>query len=286
LYSGATLVTSPADDITTVRIGVGRDSVASRLREVWRSRELLLFLAWRDVSVRYKQTALGVGWAIFQPVLAAAVMTLVFGVLAHVPSESVPYLVFAFCGLLPWQLFSSAFSGAANSLVSNEHIVTKVYFPRLVLPLAAALAALVDFVFALPVFFVLLAWYRVVPTPAICLLPIFVLLALMSALAMGVGLAAVNVRYRDVRHVLPFLTQIWMLATPIVYPASLIPSRWRAWLGINPVAGVVEGFRWSVIGRGAFPLPLLAISTTVATLLLVISVTYFVRAERAFADIA
>jgi lipopolysaccharide transport system permease protein len=258
----------------------------SRLAEVWGSRELLLFLAWRDVAVRYKQTALGIGWAILQPVLAAAVMTLVFGVLARVPSETVPYPVFAFCGFLAWQLFASAFSGAANSLVSNERIMTKVYFPRLVLPVAAALAALVDFAFALPVFLVVMAWYGLSPTPAIWLLPAFVLLAMVSALATGVGLAAVNVRYRDVRHILPFLTQIWMLATPIVYPANLIPSRWRPWLGINPVAGVVEGFRWSLIGRGDPPLNLLAISMTVTALLLVVSLAYFVHAERTFADVA
>lgn len=269
-----------------MRIGVGRDSIPTRLRELWASRELLLFLAWRDVAVRYKQTALGVSWAILQPVLAAAVMTLVFGVLARVPSGPVPYPVFAFCGYLPWQLFAAAFNGAANSLVSNERIMTKVYFPRLILPIAAALAALVDFLFALPVLVVLMAWYGLSPTFAIVLLPLLALLALIVALAAGIPLAALNIRYRDVRHALPFLTQIWMFATPIVYPASLIPSRWRPWLGLNPVAGVVEGFRWSLIGRGDPPLLLLAISIGVATLVLAAGVVYFVNAERSFADVA
>ncbi len=268
-----------------MRIGCGRGTVAARLHEVWASRELLLFLTWRDVTVRYKQTALGASWALLQPALATAVMTLVFGVLARVPSDSVPYPVFAFGGLLAWQLFASAFAGSANSLISNERLMTKVYFPRLVLPLSAALAALVDFAFALPVFIVLMAWYGQAPAASLWLLPMFVLLILLTALATGIGLAAVNIRYRDVRHALPFLTQIWMLATPIVYPVSLVPPRWRPWMGINPLAGVVEGFRWSLLGRGDPPLQLIAVSTAVATALLVLGLAYFVRAEHGFADV-
>jgi lipopolysaccharide transport system permease protein len=279
------LDSSQEEDRPIVRIGPGQGAILSRLREVWSSRELLLFLAWRDVTVRYKQTALGVGWAVLQPILATGVLTLVFGFLARVPSDSVPYPVFAFCGLLPWQLCASAFTGAANSLVSNERLLTKVYFPRLILPVAAALAALVDFAFAFPVFLVLMAWYGLTPAAGLWLLPVFVLLTLLTALAFGIGLAAVNIRYRDVRHALPFLTQIWMLATPIVYPASLVPARWRPWLGLNPLAGVVEGFRWSVLGQGSPPLALIVVSTTVALVFLIIGVAYFAHAERSFADV-
>jgi len=286
LYPDLALEHSGEGEPTVVYIGSGRDTVLSRLSEVWASRELVFFLAWRDVTVRYKQTALGIAWAVLQPVLATAVLTLVFGVLARVPSDALPYPVFALCGLLPWQLFAAAFSGSANSLVSNERLMTKVYFPRLIMPISAGFAAIVDFAFGLPIVLVIMAWYGLTPGRSLWLLPIFVLLALLTALATGIGLAAVNIRYRDVRHALPFLTQIWMLATPIVYPTSLVPARWRPWMGLNPLAGVVEGFRWSLLGQGSPPLNLVAVSTAVALVLLTLGLAYFVRAEQGFADVA
>jgi lipopolysaccharide transport system permease protein len=270
-----------------VLIGAERAGILPQLSEVWRSRELLLFFVWRDVTVRYKQTALGVSWAVLQPLLAMTVMTVVFGFLARVPSGNVPYPVFALCGILPWQLCASAFNGASNSLLSNERLITKVYFPRLILPIAAALAALVDLILALPILLAVMAWYRLAPGAGLWHLPAFILLVLLTALSLGIGLAAVNVRYRDVRHVLPFLTQIWMLATPVIYPSTLVPPRWRGWLGLNPLAGSVEGFRWCLLGgSGPPPWSMVATAAVVVLALLAVSLAYFVRAEPTFADVA
>ena len=252
---------------------------------MWDYRELLLFLTWRDVSVRYRQTALGAAWAVLQPVLTMAVFSVFFGRLARMPSDGLPYPIFAFCGLLPWQLFAYALASSAGSLVANERLVTKVYFPRLVVPVASVLAGLVDFAIAFAVLLGLMVYYGVAPTPAIWTLPLFLLLALLAAFAVGLGLSALNVRFRDVRHTLPFLTQFWLFATPIAYPASLVPERWRPLYGLNPMAGVVEGFRWALLGRGEAPGPMLAVSSLVVLLGLWASVLYFLRVERTFADV-
>jgi lipopolysaccharide transport system permease protein len=233
-----------AQEPTLLRIHPGQGSVASRLSEVWAYRELFSFFTWRDIQVRYRQTALGVAWAVIQPVLTMVVFSVFLGALARVPSDGVPYPVFAFCGLVPWQLFAYALGASASSLVSNERLVSKVYFPRLVLPLSAVLAGLVDFVTALAALLVLMRLYGRWPSWAIVTLPLFTLLAVGTAIAVGLGLSALSVRYRDVRHALPFLTQFWLFATPIAYPSSLLPERLRPLYGLNPMAGVIQ----SIVG--------------------------------------
>ena len=256
-----------------------------RLVEAWNYRELLMFLAWRDVTVRYKQTALGVLWAILQPVLTMGIFALIFGRLAAVPTDGVPYPLFAFCGLLPWQLFSFALGASANSLVVNERLVTKVYFPRIVLPLASVVAGLVDFALAFVFLVGLMYYYGVTLTAAILTLPLFVLMTVVAATSVGILLSAVNVQFRDVKHALPFLTQIWMLATPIAYPTSLFPEHWRPLFALNPMVGVVEGFRWCLLGRTEWPGTVLLISAVILLLGTVLSISYFLRVERSFADV-
>lgn len=256
-----------------------------RLVEAWTYRELLMFLAWRDVAVRYKQTALGVSWAVLQPVLTMAIFTLIFGRLAAVPTDGVPYPLFAFCGLLPWQLFSFALGASANSLVANERLVTKVYFPRIVIPLASVIAGLVDFAIAFVLLMGLMYYYAVPISATILALPVLVLAAVAAATAVGILLSAVNVRFRDVKHALPFLTQIWMLATPIAYSTSLFPERWRPLFALNPMVGVVEGFRWSLLGHTEATGTVFLVSGAILLLGMAFSVSYFLRVERSFADL-
>jgi lipopolysaccharide transport system permease protein len=272
-------------ELPTIRIRPSAGRLLPRLREAWEYRELLLFLTWRDVSVRYKQTALGAAWAVLQPVLTMLVFSVFFGKLAKVPSDGMPYPVFAFCGLLPWQLFSYALTTSASSLVANERLVSKVYFPRLIIPVSSVLAGLVDFAIAFVVLLGLMWYYGIAPTGAVVLVPLFVLLALGAAVGVGLGLSALNVRYRDVRYALPFLTQFWMFATPIAYPASLVPPQWRALYGLNPMAGVVEAFRWALLGGPQPPGAMLLVSSAVVVLGLVASLLYFNRVERSFADV-
>ena len=255
------------------------------LRDLWDYRELLYFLVWRDVKVRYKQTALGALWAILQPTMTMVVFSIFFGRLAKIPSDGVPYPVFAFTALLPWQLFAYALSESSNSLVGSQNLITKVYFPRLVIPIAGVLAGLVDFAIAFLVLLTLMWYYGIAPTAAIALLPLFVLLAIVTALSVGLWLAALNVKYRDVRYTLPFLTQLWMFATPVAYPSSLVPERWRALLGLNPMAGVVEGFRWALLGKAHQPGPLLIVSICAVIVLLIGGLMYFRKTEATFADV-
>lgn len=273
-----------ADAAPLVRICASEDRLAPRLADLWSHRELLYFLTWRDIKIRYKQTLLGAAWAVLQPTLTMAVFALFFGRLARIPSDGIPYPVFAFCALLPWQLFAHALSSSANSLVTNERLVTKVYFPRLVLPIASVMSGLVDFGIAFLALLVLMAYYGMAPTSAVWALPLLVLMAVTAAVAVGLGLSALNVRFRDVRHVLPFLTQFWMFATPIAYPASLVPEAWRPIYGLNPMSGVVEGFRWALLGRDA-PGPMLLVSAVVVVAGLALSTHYFLRVERSFADV-
>lgn len=254
-------------------------------RELWAARELLGFLVWRDVKVRYKQTALGVAWAVLQPLLAMIIFSIFFGRLAKMPSDGIPYPVFAYCGLLPWQLFAHALTESGNSLVTNERLITKVYFPRVVIPLAAVLAGVVDFVIAFMLLLGMMVAFHVVPGTAVVTLPCFMLLAVVTALAAGLWLSALNVRYRDVRYTIPFLTQFWLFATPVVYPSSLVPEAWRPLLGLNPMAGVVEGFRWALLGTPEAPWALLAVSAIVSVALLLGGLVYFRRVERLFADV-
>jgi lipopolysaccharide transport system permease protein len=256
-----------------------------RLAELWSYRELLFFLVWRDLKARYKQTSLGVAWAILQPVLTMVVFSVFFGRLAGVPSEGVPYPVFTYAALLPFQLFSYALTESGNSLVTNRELLTKVFFPRLLIPLSTVLAGLVDFALAFLVLLGMMAYYGIVPTAAVFFLPAFVALACVTALAAGLWLSALNVQYRDVRYTLPFLAQFWLVATPIAYPASLVPEQWRALYGLNPMVGVVEGFRWALLGRGEALDPSVMVSVAVVLLLLVGGLFYFRRMERSFADI-
>jgi lipopolysaccharide transport system permease protein len=255
------------------------------LRELWDYRELLYFLTWRDVKVRYKQTALGAAWAIIQPLFMMLVFSLFFGRLAKIPSDGIPYPIFTFCALLPWQLFAHALTESSNSLVANERLITKVYFPRLVVPIAAVLGGLVDFAVAFAILLVMMLYYGIVPTWAIVTLPGFILLAVMTALGVGLWLSALNVKYRDVRYTINFLIQFWLFATPVAYPSSLVPEKWRALYGLNPMAGVVEGFRWALLGKQQAPGAMLWVSVAVVILILIGGLYYFRRMEQEFADV-
>ncbi|NQU10868.1 ABC transporter permease [bacterium] len=272
---------------TPIRIEPSRGWQFVRWRDLWAFRELLWILIWRDLKVRYKQTVLGAAWAILQPFLTMVVFSIFFGHLAgldkKVPGD-LPYPVWAFAALLPWQLFAYALTESGNSLVVNRQLITKVYFPRLVIPLSAVLAGLVDFAIAFVFLAGMMAWYGIVPTAAVLTLPLFLLLAVATALAIGLWLSALNVEYRDVRYTIPFLTQFWLFLTPIAYPSSLIPEALRPVYGLNPMAGVVEGFRWALLGTPA-PGSLLWVSVGVVVLLLVGGLAYFRRMERNFADV-
>ena len=256
-----------------------------KLGEVWEYRELLYFLVWRDVKVRYKQTALGVLWVVLQPLVTTLIFTVVFGNLAKIPSGNLPYPLFAFAALLPWNYFAGALTRAGTSLVNNANLITKIYFPRLIIPLAGVINGLVDFGISLIVLVALMIYYGVVPNAAVLLLPFFLLMAIGTALGVSLWLAALGVQYRDVNYLLPFLSQVWMYATPVVYPASLFPERWRPLLGLNPMAGVVEGFRWALTGSGDAPGPLLLVSVGIIVVLLVSGLVFFRNTERTFADV-
>jgi len=258
---------------------------ALELGELWRHRELLWFLAWRDIKLRYKQTALGVGWAVLQPLLTMIVFWVIFGRLAGLSSDGFPYPVFVLCALLPWQLFSYALTQSSNSVVAEQRLVTKVYFPRLILPLASVLSGLVDFLITLVLLIAFMLANKVYPAWTIVTIPLFALLALATALSVGVWLSALTVKYRDVRYTLPFLTQFWMFASPVAYSSSLIPEEWRALYGLNPMAGVIEGFRWALLGSAECSWGTLAVSTLTVTMLIVSGFYYFRRMERAFADV-
>jgi len=258
---------------------------AAGLKELWEYRELLYFLTWRDIKVRYKQTVLGAAWAIIQPFFMMVVFSLFFGYLAKVPSDGIPYPIFAYCALLPWQLFAHALTESSNSLVANERLITKVYFPRLVVPISAVLGGLLDFAIAFVILLLMMAYYGVRPTWAIVTLPAFLLLAMLTALGVGLWLSALNVKYRDVRYTITFLIQFWLFATPVAYSASIVPARWRALYGLNPMAGVVEGFRWALLGKSTGPGALLAVSVTVVILILIGGLYYFRRMEAEFADV-
>jgi homopolymeric O-antigen transport system permease protein len=254
------------------------------LRELWTYRELVYFLTWRDVKVRYKQTAIGIAWAVLQPLAMMVVFTLLFGKLAKVPSGGVPYPLFALAALLPWQLFSRTILDSTNSLVTNQQLLARVYFPRISLPLATTLAAAVDFAVATGLLAIFMVVYRVGPTPAVVWLPAFVLLLLITALGAGFWLSALNVEYRDVMYVVPFLNQIWFFLTPVVYPSGWVPAQWRVLYGLNPMTGVVEGFRWALLGVGEGPSPMLAVSVLVATAFFISGIIWFRQRERTFVD--
>jgi lipopolysaccharide transport system permease protein len=266
------------------RITPVRGWTSLRLGELWEYRELVYFFTWRDLKVRYKQTVLGVLWAILQPVLLMLVFTLFFGRLARMPSDGVPYPLFAYCGLVLWTFLATAVTQASNSLVQNASLITKVYFPRMMVPLGAVLAGLVDVVMPLLALLGLMGWYGVAPTARLALVPLLVLLTLVTAAGVGLWLSALNVQFRDVRYAVPFAVQLWFFLTPVVYPGSLLPDRWRALYALNPMSSAVEGMRWAVAGAPGPDGTMVAVSVAVAAALLVGGALHFRRLERTFAD--
>lgn len=274
-----------AEERPVVVIRPTRGWTALRLGELWKYRELLYFLVWRDVKVRYKQTMLGAAWAVLQPLLTMMIFTLLFSKLAKVPSEGVPYPIFAYCALVPWTLFAFALAQSGNSLINSQNLVTKVYFSRLVIPIAPVLVGLVDFSIAFVLLLGMMAYYGVRPGIAIVTLPLFLLLAIAAALGVGLWLSALNVEYRDVKHTIPFLTQFWLFASPIAYPSSAVPAKWRVLYGLNPIAGVVEGFRWALLGTHRPSVPMLLASSAMVALLIFSGLVYFRRVEKTFADV-
>ncbi len=257
---------------------------ALELGDIWKYRELLFFLTWRELKVRYQQTLLGAAWAVIQPLMQMVVFTFIFGGIARMTSEGIPYPIFSYTALLPWGLFSKSLTDAGRSMVMNRNMITKIYFPRLIIPMASVFSGLVDFAVAFVILIGLMFYYHITPTSAIWLLPLFMLLAIVAALGVGLWLSAMNVQYRDVGHVLPFLTQFWMFVTPVIYPASRIPAKWQLLYSLNPMTGVVEGFRWALLGSSGAPTSMMAVSAAISILLLIGGLFYFRRMERTFAD--
>lgn len=270
---------------THISIVPARGWAALDLNEIWKYRELLYFLTWRDIKIRYKQTALGAGWAILQPVLTMVIFTVIFGYLADLPSEGFPYPIFTYTALLPWQLFAFSLTTSSNSLVGNQNLISKVYFPRLIVPISSVTAGIADFCFSFLVLLGMMLFYKMHFTWKLFTLPLFLILALLSAIAVGLWLSALNVKYRDIRYVVPFLTQFWMYATPVAYSISLIPEKWLWLYSLNPMVSVVEGFRWAILGDSSLNPQSMAISTIMVFILLVSGLFYFKRMEAEFADI-
>jgi lipopolysaccharide transport system permease protein len=263
----------------------GRGPVPLRLYEVWQYRELLYFLTWRDIKVRYKQTVLGAAWAIIQPFFTMVVFSLFFGKLAGVPSDGIPYPIFSYAALVPWTFFAYGLNQSANSLVSSANLLQKVYFPRLVIPLSSIISGAVDFLLAFIILILMMLFYNMVPTLKVLWLPLLLLLTMVTALGVGLWLSVLNVEYRDIRYAVPFITQFWLFATPIAYPSSLLPDPWRTLYGINPMAGVVEGFRWALLGTRTAPGPIIIVSSLASLAILVGGACYFRRMEKTFADV-
>jgi lipopolysaccharide transport system permease protein len=273
------------DKVQFLRIQPTKGWVSLRLRELWDYRELFYFLVWRDIKVRYKQTALGMAWAIVQPIFTVVIFSVFFGRLAKIPSDGIPYPLFSFAALVPWTFFSYGLNQSSNSLVGSANLITKVYFPRLAVPIASIVAGTVDFLLAFVVLIAMMVYYRVPPTTNIMFLPLFFLLAVVTSLGVGLWLSALNVKFRDVRLMLPFLVQLWMFATPIAYPSSLLHGSWKNIYGLNPMVGVVEGFRWALLGVKSPPGTMVYVSAVIAALLLTSGVMYFRRMEKTFADL-
>jgi len=281
----ATAITQAATTRTPVHIAPSRQLLTLRLREVWAYRELLYFFVWRDIKIRYKQTVIGAAWALLQPFVTMLVFTLFFGRLAKLPTNGLPYPIFYYCALLPWTYFATSLQNATNVIVEQQRLVTKVYFPRLVLPISAVVSGLVDFAIAFGILVALMAYYHISPTKSVLLLPAFLLLALVTALGFGLWLSALNAIYRDVRYILPFLIQFWMFASPVAYSTSLVPEHWRWAYGLNPMAGVIEGFRWALTGTGLAPAPFCLASGCGVALVLLGGLFYFRRMEGSIVDV-
>lgn len=274
-----------ANPMPVVRITARRGWMALDLGELWSYRELLYFFVWRDIKVRYKQTAIGAAWAVLQPLMTMVVFSLFFGVLAKIPSQGLPYPVFYYCALLPWTYFATAMQSATNIVVDQQRVITKVYFPRVVLPIASVLSGLVDFAVAFVFFLAMMAYYRILPGAAALWLPVFTLLAVLTALGVGLWLSAMNALYRDVRYIVPFLVQFWMFGSPVAYPSSLVPAKWRWLYGLNPMTGVIEGFRWALTGHGVPPGPMLAASAAAVVALVLSGLVYYHAMEGTIADV-
>lgn len=255
------------------------------LKAIWEYRELLYFLVWRDLKVRYRQTVIGIGWVVLQPLMTMAIFTAVFGTFAKIPSDGLPYPIFAYSALLPWNLFASSLTRGGESVVGNAQLISKIYFPRLLLPLSGLLSPLLDFAISFVILVIMMIWFGTLPTWGVLALPFFLLLALLTALAVGLWLSALNVRYRDVGHTIPFLIQLWMFASPIAYPVSLVPEKWRMLYSLNPMVGVIEGFRWALLGKESPDFGVITISSVMVLALLLPGIVYFKYTERTFADV-
>jgi lipopolysaccharide transport system permease protein len=279
-----TQIDSPEIDPNHIHIEPSSTWLKVPLKDLWRYRELLYFLTWRDIKIRYRQTALGAAWAVLQPFLTMVVFSIFFGRLGNIPSDGIPYPIFSYAALLPWQYFQSSLAISANSLVGNANLITKVYFPRLIIPISATFSGLVDFAIAFSILILLMIYFQIQPTLGVLLLPVFLLLALITALGVSLWLSALNVKYRDVRYVVPFLTQFWFFATPVAYPSSMLDEPWRTLYGLNPMVGVVEGFRWALLDSNP-PGPMLILSAVISILLLISGLLYFNRMEKTFADV-
>jgi lipopolysaccharide transport system permease protein len=275
---------NPNPEAHTLRIQPSRGWVSLKLKDLWEYRELLYFLIWRDIKVRYKQTALGAAWAIIQPFFTMVVFSLFFGRLAKVPSDGIPYPVFSYAALVPWTFFAHGLAQSSDSLVGSANLIRKVYFPRLVIPIGTVCAGVVDFSLAFVMLLMMMGYFHIVPTANVIWLPLLLLLALSAALGVGLWLSALNVKYRDVRYVVPFITQFWMFATPIAYPSSLLEEPWRTIYGLNPMVGVVEGFRWALLGTTTAPGPIVLVSALASAGILIGGAFYFRRMEKTFAD--
>lgn len=274
-----------AQALRVLRIEPSMGWVSLKLNELWEYRELLYFLTWRNIKVRYTQTVLGIGWAVIQPLFTMVVFSLFFGRLAKMPSDGLPYPVFAYAALVPWTFFANALNQSSNSLVGNSSLITKVYFPRLVIPLSSVMSGVVDFLLAFTLLVGMMAYFHMVPSYRVAWIPLFFAIAWITALGVGLWSSALNAQFRDVAHIIPFLSQIWMYATPIAYPSSLLHEPWRTIFAINPMVGVVEGFRWALLGTKIAPGPMIMVSTAIALVLFVGGAFYFRRMEKNFADI-
>jgi lipopolysaccharide transport system permease protein len=271
--------------VRVIRIEPPRSWVALRLRDLWEYRELLYFLVWRDLKVRYKQSIIGIGWVVIQPLFTMLIFTVIFGKFARIPSDGLPYPIFAFSGLLPWNYFASSLNRSIMSVVGDAHLISKVYFPRLILPLVGTVTGLVDFLISFTLVLGMMVWYGFGFRWVMLTVPLFIFFALLTALAVGLWLSALNVRYRDVGHTIPFLIQIWMFCSPVVYPVSMIPEKYRLLYGLNPMAGVIEGFRWALLGKASPDFSVMAVSGIAVLAILAGGLFFFKNMEQTFADV-
>jgi lipopolysaccharide transport system permease protein len=280
-----TIEAQPNAKIPVIRIEPSRGWVALRLPDLWEYRELLYFLVWRDLKIRYKQTIFGASWAILQPLATMVIFTVIFGRFVKIPSDGLPYSIFAYTALLPWNYFASALNRCIGSVVGEGHLISKVYFPRLILPLAGTLSGIVDFLISFTLVLGMMVWYGFGFRWLMLTVPFFLLFAMLTALAVGLWLSALNVRYRDVGHTIPFLIQIWMFCSPVVYPVSMIPEKYRLLYGLNPMAGVIEGFRWALLGKASPDFSVMVVSGIAVLVILVGGLFFFKNMERTFADV-